>query len=232
MANVWVGTDYYIPSIDQSGDTFKVSIHSTTTSNTYIYETIKDSVTSNSESVGAAQIVWIDGFGHTELIEHATSSDNSRRLTIAPSSTNSTNGEGLVVEYALGTNGNPEDMFSNHYDTANVANLISYHVSVGGTGWVEQDEITFTNIDGGHYEDLKRQENLSQLDGKTEEEGQAMFKALEDTPKPNQRNNYTGNIAWTDKNGPCFFTGTPEINLASNATFHVNAMIRAGTWTP
>ena len=232
MANVWVGTDYYIPSIDQSGDTFKVSIHSTTTSNTYIYETVKDSVTSNSEAVGAAQIVWINGFGHTELIEHAGSSDNSRRMTISPSSTNSTDGTGLVIEYALGTNGNPEDMFPNHYGTANAANLISYHVSVGGTGWVEQDEITFTNIDGGHYEDVKRQANLEAFNAQTDAEKEAYFKAVDKDNKPNQRNNYTGNIAWTDKNGPCFFTGTPEINLASNATFHVNAMIRAGTWTP
>ena len=123
-------------------------------------------------------------------------------------------------------------MFQNHYDTANVANSISYHVSVGGTGWVEQDEITFTNIDGGHYEDVKRQANLEAFNELTEAEKDAHFKSLEGTPKPNQRNNYTGNIAWTDKNGPCFYTGTSEVNLASNATFHVNAMIRAGTWTP
>ena len=45
-------------------------------------------------------------------------------------------------------------------------------------------------------------------------------------------NNFTGHVIWTDKNGPCFFTGTSEVDLASNATFIVNAAIRAGNWTP
>ena len=47
-----------------------------------------------------------------------------------------------------------------------------------------------------------------------------------------KRNNVTGYVIWTDKNGPCFYTGTSEVDLASNATFHVNAAIRAGNWTP
>jgi len=229
MANVWVGTDYYIPSIDQSGDTFKVSVSSTTTSNTYIYETVKNDSTSNTEAVGAAQIVWINGFGHNELIEMQ---DGSRKMTMSPSSTASSAGQGLVVEYALNTDGNIEDMFTNHYGTANAANLISYHVSVGGTGWVEQDEITFTNINGGNYEDVKRQANIDAFNAQTDAEKETYFKAVDKDNKPNQRNNYTGNIVWTDKNGPCFYTGTSEVDLASNATFHVNAMIRAGTWTP
>ena len=229
MANVWVGTDYYIPSIDQSGDTFKVSVSSTTTSNTYIYETVKNDSTSNTEAVGAAQIVWINGFGHNELIEMQ---DGSRKMTMSPSSTASSAGQGLVVEYALNADGNIEDMFTNHYGTANAANLISYHVSVGGTGWVEQDEITFTNINGGNYEDVKRQANIDAFNAQTDAEKETYFKAVDKDNKPNQRNNYTGNIVWTDKNGPCFYTGTSEVDLASNATFHVNAMIRAGTWTP
>ena len=41
MANLWVGTDYYIPSIDSSGDTFTVVVSSTTTSNTYSVSTYK-----------------------------------------------------------------------------------------------------------------------------------------------------------------------------------------------
>ena len=37
---------------------------------------------------------------------------------------------------------------------------------------------------------------------------------------------------WTDIDGPGFFNGTPEVNLASNATFYVNCAIRANTWIP
>ena len=207
MANVWVGTDYYIPSIDLSGDTVKVQINSTTTSNTYVYETIKNTTSANSESVGAAAIVWLNGFGFASDYYFSSSSDDTRRTTIAPSSTTSENGTGLQIEYAVAANGFLEIFpFPNHFDTkvAN-ANTVAYHVTSGGTGWLEQDQISFTNISGGHPNHIFNTEKL---------------------------NNFTGEIVWTDKNGPCFMDGTPEVNLASNATFHVNAMIRAGTWAP
>lgn len=206
MANVWVGNDYYIPSVDQSGDTFVVSIHSTTTSNTHVYETVKNDSTSNTEAVGAAAIVYLIDFGWDEYYNFPAHEDDSRRTTIAPSSTSSENGTGLEIEYALAANGFlqlSDGPYPNNFDKSG-ANNHPYHVTVGGTGWLEQDEITFTNISGGGPW------------------GNA----------PEIINNFKGTIIWTDKNGPCFYTGTPEVDLASNATFHVNAMIRAGTWTP
>ena len=105
MANVWVGSEYYIPEIDQSGRTFDVTIKSTTTSNTYIYQADKDVVPPNPESVGAAKIVFLKGFGYNELIEHPDSDDDSRRIRISPNRTNSENGKDLVVEYAVAANG-------------------------------------------------------------------------------------------------------------------------------
>ena len=205
MANLWVGTDYYIPSIDSSGDTFIVTVNSTTTSNTYLVSTDKNAPAMNTEAVGAAAIIWLKDFGWATDYQFAPHEDDSRRTTITPSSTTSENGTGLEVEYAIAANGFLKDNFLVHFDTkvAN-ANTVSYHVTAGGTGWQEQDQITFTNISGGHPE------------GASDE----------------KFNNFTGNIIWTDKNGPCFMVGTPDADLASNATFHVNAMIRAGTWTP
>lgn len=206
MANVWVGNDYYIPSVDQSGDTFVVSIHSTTTSNTHVYETVKNDSTSNTEAVGAAAIVYLIDFGWDKYYDFPAHEDDSRRTTIAPSSTSSENGTGLEIEYALAANGFlqlSDGPYPNNFDKSG-ANNHPYHVTVGGTGWLEQDEITFTNISGGGPW------------------GNA----------PEIINNFKGTIIWTDKNGPCFYTGTSEVALASNATFHVNAMIRAGTWTP
>ena len=206
MANVWVGNDYYIPSVDQSGDTFVVSIHSTTTSNTHVYETVKNDSTSNAEAVGAAAIVYLIDFGWDKYYDFPAHEDDSRRTTIAPSSTSSENGTGLEIEYALAANGFlqlSDGPYPNNFDKSG-ANNHPYHVTVGGTGWLEQDEITFTNISGGGPW----------------------------ANAPEIINNFKGTIIWTDKNGPCFYTGTPEVDLASNATFHVNAMIRAGTWTP
>jgi len=206
MANVWVGNDYYIPSVDQSGDTFVVSIHSTTTSNTHVYETVKNDSTSNTEAVGAAAIVYLIDFGWDKYYDFPAHEDDSRRTTIAPSSTSSENGTGLEIEYALAANGFlqlSDGPYPNNFDKSG-ANNHPYHVTVGGTGWLEQDEITFTNISGGGPW----------------------------ANAPEIINNFKGTIIWTDKNGPCFYTGTPEVDLASNATFHVNAMIRAGTWTP
>ena len=204
MANVWVGTDYYIPSVDQSGDTFIVQVNSTTTSNTYVYETVKNCATANSETVGAAAIVWLKDFGWEADYDFGPHEDDSRRTTIAPSSTASENGTGLEVEYAIAANGFCNSIYNDNFDQMIQANNNVYHVKVGGSGWLEQDEITFTNISGGYPE------------------GSPVEKI----------NNFTGNVIWTDKNGPCFFTGTSEVNLASNATFHVNAAIRAGNWTP
>ncbi len=203
MANVWVGTDYYIPSIDQSGSTFKVQINSTTTSNSYVYETNKNAASTNTEAVGAASIVWLNGI----IFENSyfrTSSDDSRRITIAPSSTTSENGTGLEVEYAIAANGFCNRIYSDNFDQMLQANNYSWHIKVGGTGWEEQDQITFTNISSGFPNDATSE----------------------------QFYDFTGKVIWTDKNGPCFMEGTPEVNLASNATFQVNAMIRAGTWTP
>jgi len=203
MTNVWVGTDYYIPSIDQSGDRFKVQVSSTTTSNTYVCETDKDSASANTEAVGAASIVWLDGliFGNSYF---GVSSDDSRRTTIGPSSTTSENGTGLEVEYAIAANGHCNTIYSDNFDQMLQANNYSWHVKVGGTGWEEQDQIRFTNISSGFP------------DGATSE----------------QFHDFIGTILWTDKNGPCFSIGTPEVDLASNATFLINAAIRAGTWTP
>jgi len=204
MANLWVGTDYYIPSIDQSGSSFEITINSTTTSNTFIYSTGKNQIQAKLESVGAAAIVCFPDPPFANCYFN-TSSDDSRRTTITPSSTTSKNGTGLQVEYAIAANGFLKDNFPVHFDTkVSNANTVSYHVTAGGTGWEEQDQITFTNISSGFPK------------GATSE----------------QFYNFTGNVIWTDKNGPCFMEGTPEVNLASNATFHVNAMIRAGTWTP
>lgn len=207
MANVWVGTDYYIPSIDQSGSTFKVQINSTTTSNTYVYETVKNDSTSNTEAVGAAAIVWLKDFGWHSDYEFGPHEDDSRRTTIIPSSTKSIAGQGLQIEYAIAANGFIQAFgngpYLNNFDRSN-ANNHAYHVTVGGTGWEEQDEFTLTNISGGYP----------------------------DSALVEKRNNVTGYVIWTDKNGPCFYTGTSEVDLASNATFHVNAAIRAGNWTP
>ena len=207
MANVWVGTDYYIPSVDQSGDSFIVQVKSTTTSNTYVYETIKNDSTSNTEAVGAAAIVWLDKFGVTSDYEFGPHEDDSRRTTIVPSSTKSIAGQGLQIEYAIAANGFIQAFgggpYPNNFDISG-SNNHPYHVTVGGSGWEEQDELTFTDISGG-YPDSSLIEKM---------------------------NTFTGYVIWTDKNGPCFYTGTAEVDLASNATFHVNAAIRAGNWTP
>jgi len=205
MANVWVGDDYYASSIDKTGDNFSITFNSTTTSNSYVYVATKNDATANTEAVGAAAIVWLSNFGWHSEYSFGPYKDDSRRTTITPSSTTSENGTGLQVEYAIAANGFLKDNFLVHFDTkvAN-ANTEPYHVTAGGTGWQEQDQITFTNISGGHP------------GGASDE----------------KFNNFTGNVIWTDKNGPCFMVGTPDADLASNATFHVNAMIRAGTWTP
>ena len=67
MANLWVGTDYYIPSIDSSGDIFTVAVSSTTTSNTYSVSTDKNAPAMNTEAVGATTIVWLKDFGFEKL---------------------------------------------------------------------------------------------------------------------------------------------------------------------
>jgi len=204
MANLWVGTDYYIPSIDSSGDTFIVTVNSTTTSNTHSVSTDKNVPAMNTEAVGSAAIVWLKDFGWATDYDFGTHEDDSRRTTIAPSSTASENGTGLEVEYAIAANGFCNSIYNDNFDQMIQANNNVYHIKVGGSGWQEQDEITFTNISGGYPE------------------GSSIEKI----------NNFTGNIIWTDKNGPCFYTGTSEVDLASNATFIVNAAIRAGNWTP
>ena len=51
MANVWVGAEYYVPEINQSGDDFVVTFNSTTTSNTYNYVINKNVTPLNPESV-------------------------------------------------------------------------------------------------------------------------------------------------------------------------------------
>ena len=204
MANLWVGTDYYIPSIDQSGSSFDISINSTTTSNTFIYSTGKNQIQANLESVGAAAIVFLPDppFGNCYF---NTSSDDSRRTTITPSSTTSKNGTGLQVEYAIAANGFLKYNFPVHFDTkVSNANTVPYHVTAGGTGWEELDNVTFANISAGFP------------NGATEE----------------QFHTVVGEVVWTDKNGPYMGVGTSEIGLASNATHYVNAMIRTGSWTP
>ena len=232
MANVWVGSEYYIPEIDQSGRTFDITIKSTTTSNTYVYQADKDVVPPNPESVGAAKIVFLKGFGYDELIEHPDSADDSRRIRISPDRTDSTNGKDLVVEYAVAANGCVSFIYDDNFDSVGAANAIPYHVVSGGTGWNSQDEIYFDNIDAGYYENEKRQANIPAFSEKTDAEKEAFFKAVDKENKPNQRNNVEGYVIWTDVDGPAFFNGTPEVNLASNATFYVNCAIRANTWIP
>ena len=210
MANVWVGTDYYIPEIDQSGDVINVSFASTTTSNTYNYIVSKNETPPNPESVGAATIVWLNGEFWQSRYWYKPSSDDSRRITMTPSSTASANGTGLVTELAISANGYPHHIYADNLDvvngSSNVANLKTYHVVAGqgGTGWEEQDNVSFTNVDGGY----QGEDNTA------------------------VSYNFIGNVIWTDKNGPGFYDGAPEVSIASNATFYVNCAIRAGTWTP
>ena len=113
----------------------------------------------------------------------------------------------MQIEYAIAANGFIQAFgggpYPNNFDRSG-SNNHPYHVTVGGSGWEEQDELTFTDISGG-YPDSSLIEKM---------------------------NTFTGYVIWTDKNGPCFYTGTAEVDLASNATFHVNAAIRAGNWTP
>ena len=149
MANLWVGTDYYIPSIDSSGDIFIVTVNSTTTSNTYSVSTDKNAPAMNTEAVGAATIVWLKDFGFEKDYEFGPHENDSRRITITPSSTTSENGTGLEVEYAIAANGFCNAIYNDNFDQMIQANNNVYHVKVGGSGWVEQDEITFTNISGG-----------------------------------------------------------------------------------
>ena len=202
MANVWVGTDYYVPEINQSGDDFVVTFNSTTTSNTYNYVINKNITPPNPESVGAATMVWINWntAGNDRFDE---SSDNSRRLEISPSSTTSANGTGLVTELAIASNGFLNLIYSDSFDQINESNNRFWHVKSGGTGWQQQDNISFTNIWAGHDTDNVRIEY-----------------------------DFIGNIIWTDKDGPNFYEGAPEVALASNATFYVNCAIRANTWIP
>jgi len=206
MANIWVGTDYYVPEIDQSGDVINVSFASTTTSNTYNYIVEKNITPSNPESVGAAAIVWLNGEFWQSRYWYKPSSDDSRRITMIPSSTASANGTGLVTELAIASNGYVNRMYADNFDQANVANSKCYHVVAGqgGTGWEEMDNVSFTNVDGG-------------------------FQGEDNTAVSY---NFVGNVIWTDKNGPGFSDGSPEVSIASNATYYVNCAIRAGTWTP
>jgi len=205
MANIWVGTDYYVPEIDQSGDVINVSFASTTTSNTYNYIVSKNETPLNPESVGAATIVWLNGpFTSEDGFYYGTSSDDSRRMNIAPSSTASANGTGLVTQIAIRANGHINDIYADNFDQANVANSKCYHVVSGGTGWEELDNVSFTNVDGGWRKD----DNAA------------------------IRYDFIGNVIWTDKNGPSFYDGSPEVSIASNATYYVNCAIRAGTWAP
>ena len=147
MANIWVGTDYYVPEIDQSGDVINVSFASTTTSNTYNYIVSKNETPPNPESVGAATIVWLNGpFTSENGFYYGTSSDDSRRMNIAPSSTASANGTGLVTQIAIRANGHVNDIYADNFDQANVANSKCYHVVSGGTGWEELDDAEVNDV--------------------------------------------------------------------------------------
>ena len=204
MANVWVGTDYYVSSIDQSGGTFDVTVRSTTTSNTYNYIVEKNITPANTEAVGSATIVWMNGDFWQSRYWYKPSSDDSRRLEVTPSSTASANGTGLVTELSIFANGYLNSMYADNTNHANVGNNNVYHVKAGGSGWEEQDNVSFTNVDGGYQGDDNTAVSYD----------------------------FIGNILWTDKNGPSFYEGAPEVSIASNATHYVNCAIRAGTWTP
>ena len=134
MANLWVGTDYYIPSIDSSGDIFIVTVNSTTTSNTYSVSTDKNAPAMNTEAVGAATIVWLKDFGFEKDYEFGPHENDSRRITITPSSTTSENGTGLEVEYAIAANGFCNAIYNDNFDQMIQANNNVYHVKVGGSG--------------------------------------------------------------------------------------------------
>ena len=114
MANVWVGTDYYVSSVDQSGDTFDVTVRSTTTSNTYNYIVSKNETPANTEAVGAATIVWLNGEFWDSRYWYGKSSDDSRRQSMTPSSTTSENGQGLVTELAIAANGCPHHIYADN----------------------------------------------------------------------------------------------------------------------
>ena len=72
-----------------------------------------------------------------------------------------------------------------------------------GNGRIDAN-VSFTNVDGGWRKD----DNAA------------------------IRYDFIGNVIWTDKNGPSFYDGSPEVSIASNATYYVNCAIRAGTWAP
>jgi len=134
MANVWVGTDYYIPSIDSSGTTYSIEVTSTTTSNTYTCLFDKDSVLANVASVGATENVWFEDSFYTDCDSKwrfpATDNDN-RRIEITPSSTTSDNGEGLVLELGIDRHGKLLDL-----DPDQPSSLKPWAILAGGIGYI------------------------------------------------------------------------------------------------
>ena len=209
MANVWVGDDYYASSIDKTGDNFNISFNSTTTSNSFVYEIGKNTHGINVRSVGAAIQVWLDvpfdnpGNGDSFNWDWGQSSDDSRRIVMTPSSTDSANGTGLSVVVAVAANGYPIlSEYQTSFDVAN-SNTVPYAVDAtsAGTGYVEQDNITFTNISGG-------------------------------SNNTSVSHNFNGNIVWTDTVCPILSVGESDAVLASNATYYMNNLISIGHWTP
>lgn len=209
MANVWVGDDYYASSIDKTGDNFNISFNSTTTSNSFVYEIGKNTHGINVRSVGAAIQVWLDvpfrnpGNGDSRNWDWGPSSDDSRRIVMTPSSTDSANGTGLSIVVAVAANGYPIlSEYQTSFDVVN-SNCVAYTVDAtsAGTGYIEQDNITFTNISGG-------------------------------SNNTSVSHNFNGNIVWTDTVCPILSVGESDAVLASNATYYMNNLISIGHWTP
>ena len=202
MANVWVGTDYYIPSIDSSGTTYSIEVNSTTTSNTYTCLFDKDSILANVASVGATENVWFEDSFYTDCDSKwrfpATDNDN-RRIEITPSSTTSDNGEGLVLELGISRYGKLLDLDPDH-----PSSLKPWAILAGGIGYTEQDGITFSNIYSGE-----------KPDGTTVTNTWTGTIAITDKDL-----------------GVSLPTNSTDAQVAANTLPYINVLISTNTWTP
>ena len=148
MANVWVGTDYYIPSIDSSGTTYSIEVTSTTTSNTYTCLFDKDSILANVASVGAVTNIWFEDSFYTHSLDWCypeKTGDNTRVVATTPT-TNSVNGTDLIVDIAIDDQGGLRDV-----DPASDTGIKPWILKNPGIGYQYQDGITFTNINAGTF---------------------------------------------------------------------------------
>jgi len=149
MANVWVGTDYYIPSVDSSGTTYSVEVNSTTTGNTYTCLFDKDSVLANVASVGAATNIWFEDSFYTNAVVdwcYPEKTDDNTRVVATTPTTNSDNGTDLLVDIAINDQGGLRDV-----DPEVGGSMKPWILKNPGIGYAYQDGITFTNINAGTF---------------------------------------------------------------------------------